>query len=48
VLIGSVETPVANYAFDVTPARLVAGLITERGIVAAREEAILELYPEHR
>ena len=29
-------SPVANYAFDVTPARLVTGLITERGIVAAR------------
>jgi methylthioribose-1-phosphate isomerase len=48
VLIGSAETPAANYAFDVTPARLVTGLITERGIVAAREEAILERYPEHR
>jgi methylthioribose-1-phosphate isomerase len=47
VLIGSAETPVANYAFDVTPARLVTGLITERGIVAPREEAIVELYPEH-
>jgi methylthioribose-1-phosphate isomerase len=47
VLIGSAETPAANYAFDVTPARLVTGLITERGIVAAREEAIVELYPEH-
>ncbi len=28
-------TAVANYAFDVTPARLISGLITERGIVAA-------------
>nr|MDA8163873.1 S-methyl-5-thioribose-1-phosphate isomerase [Desulfobacteraceae bacterium] len=38
----------ANYGFDVTPARLVTGLITERGISAAREEAILELFPEYR
>ncbi len=36
----------ANYGFDVTPARLVTGLITERGIVAAREEAITALFPE--
>ena len=26
-------SPVANYAFDVTPARLVTGLITERGLL---------------
>ncbi len=30
----------ANYAFDVTPARLVTGLITERGLVAANQDAI--------
>ena len=29
-------SPVANYAFDVTPARLVTGLITERGVLQAR------------
>jgi methylthioribose-1-phosphate isomerase len=33
-------SPVANYAFDVTPARLVTGLITERGIVAASRAAL--------
>ena len=38
----------ANYGFDVTPARLVTGLITERGICRAEETDILELYPEHR
>jgi methylthioribose-1-phosphate isomerase len=38
----------ANYAFDVTPARLITGLITERGICAASEQAILELFPEYR
>jgi len=34
VRIAGAETPVANPAFDVTPARLVTGIITERGIVA--------------
>jgi len=36
----------ANHAFDVTPARLVTGLITERGICAASEEEIGGLFPE--
>lgn len=48
VLIGPADTGAANFAFDVTPARLVTGLITERGIVAPKEEAIVKLYPEHR
>jgi methylthioribose-1-phosphate isomerase len=39
-------TPISNYAFDVTPARLVTGLITERGICAASEEGLGELFPE--
>ncbi|MEZ4718410.1 MAG: hypothetical protein R2851_20305 [Caldilineaceae bacterium] len=42
------HSPAANYAFDVTPARLVTGLITERGICAASEEGVLGLYPEKR
>jgi methylthioribose-1-phosphate isomerase len=37
---------VANYAFDVTPARLITGLITERGIVAASKEALARAFPE--
>jgi len=37
-----------NFAFDVTPARLVTGLITERGICAASERGLLSLYPERR
>ncbi|MBA2585176.1 MAG: S-methyl-5-thioribose-1-phosphate isomerase [Chthoniobacterales bacterium] len=37
----------ANYGFDVTPARLVTGLITERGICQANEQSILALFPEH-
>ena len=36
-------TAAANPAFDVTPARLVSGLITERGIVAAEEGALRRL-----
>lgn len=46
VLICPAATRAANYAFDVTPARLVTGLITERGITAANETAITKLYPE--
>ncbi len=41
-------SPAANYAFDVTPARLITGLITERGIAPASEEGLLALYPERR
>jgi methylthioribose-1-phosphate isomerase len=39
-------SPVANYAFDVTPARLVTGLITERGVMAATREALAASFPE--
>lgn len=39
-------SPVANYGFDVTPARLVTGLITERGICAASTAGLLTLFPE--
>jgi len=35
-----------NYAFDVTPARLVTGLITERGIAPASSEGLAALFPE--
>ncbi|MCW5747506.1 MAG: S-methyl-5-thioribose-1-phosphate isomerase [Alphaproteobacteria bacterium] len=53
---GAVETvailpdgsPAANYAFDVTPARLVTALITERGVCPASEAGLLSLYPEQR
>ena len=51
---GSIQTvriapegaPAANYAFDVTPARLVTGLITDRGTCAASEAGLVGLYPE--
>jgi methylthioribose-1-phosphate isomerase len=37
---------VANYGFDVTPARLVTGLITERGVIAASRQALAQAFPE--
>jgi len=40
------DSPAANHAFDVTPARLVTGFITERGMCDASETAIAALYPE--
>ena len=48
VLLTPEDSPARNYGFDVTPARLVTGLITERGICAASEEGVLGLYPEQR
>lgn len=39
-------SPVANYAFDVTPARLITGLITERGVLAASRDALAKAFPE--
>jgi methylthioribose-1-phosphate isomerase len=39
-------SPAANPAFDVTPARLVTALITERGVCKASEAGLLSLYPE--
>ncbi len=41
-------SPAANYGFDVTPARLVTGLITERGICPATADGVWGLYPERR
>jgi methylthioribose-1-phosphate isomerase len=40
------NTPVANYSFDVTPARYVSALITERGIVKAERAAIHSMFPD--
>jgi methylthioribose-1-phosphate isomerase len=37
---------VANYAFDVTPARLVSGLITERGVIAPRRDALAAAFAQ--
>jgi methylthioribose-1-phosphate isomerase len=48
VEISAPGSPAANPAFDVTPARLVTGLITERGVCEASREGLLALYPERR
>ena len=48
VAITAPGTPARNPAFDVTPARLVTGLITERGVCAASADGLLSLYPERR
>jgi len=46
VLICPAPSPAANFAFDVTPARLVTGFITERGVCQATEADICRLFPE--
>ncbi len=48
MLIVPENTPVENYGFDVTPASLVTGLITERGVSEASYEGIIELFPEKK
>jgi methylthioribose-1-phosphate isomerase len=48
VLLTPTSSPTKNYGFDVTPARFINGLITERGICEANEESILKLYPEKK
>jgi methylthioribose-1-phosphate isomerase len=49
VRVTPVHSPAANYAFDVTPARLVTGFITERGVCGASAEEIRKLFPDrHR
>lgn len=48
VLLTPKDSPAANYAFDVTPARFVTGIITERGICDANEKSLIELFPEYR
>ncbi|RZB30734.1 MAG: methylthioribose-1-phosphate isomerase [Desulfobacteraceae bacterium Eth-SRB1] len=46
VLIPPENSPAANFAFDVTPARLVTGFITENGICRATEQDIMRLFPD--
>ncbi len=46
VLLTPEDAPVTNYGFDVTPARLVTGIVTERGVSAATREGLAELFPE--
>jgi methylthioribose-1-phosphate isomerase len=45
MLITDIESNAANYAFDVTPARLITGLITEKGICQAERDSIRNLFP---
>ncbi|MFW5729792.1 MAG: hypothetical protein ACOCYG_09005, partial [Spirochaetota bacterium] len=40
------DTPAWNFGFDVTPAHLVTGLITERGVCRADEESVTEMFPD--
>ena len=40
-------SPAANFGFDVTPARLISGFITERGVTPATRDGLATLYPEH-
>ncbi len=46
VLVPPAKSPAANFAFDVTPARLITGLITENGVCRADETDICRLFPE--
>jgi len=39
-------SPIANYGFDVTPSRLVTGLITERGVLKADRNALRSAFPD--
>ena len=48
VLLTPEDSPAANYAFDVTPSRLITGLITERGLCNANEKDICALFPEFK
>jgi len=47
VLIAPEKSPAANYGFDITPSRLITGLITERGTCEASENGLLSLFPEN-
>ncbi len=40
------DSPAANFGFDVTPARLITGLITERGVLPATREGLAQAFPE--
>jgi methylthioribose-1-phosphate isomerase len=48
MLITDAGSHAANYAFDVTPARLITGLITEKGICKAEKGGILNLFPDKK
>lgn len=46
VLLTNESSNALNYGFDVTPAKLVDGIITERGVCAANEKALMKMFPE--
>jgi methylthioribose-1-phosphate isomerase len=46
VQVSAPGTPAANPAFDVTPARLVTAIVTERGVAPPSREGLLRLFPE--
>jgi methylthioribose-1-phosphate isomerase len=48
VSVAPAGTRAANYGFDVTPARLVTALITERGIVRAEKSALEAMFPDQK
>ena len=48
ILIAPENSPAVNFGFDVTPARLITGIITERGVSLAQEEDLLRLFPERQ
>ena len=48
VLLAPEDSKALNYGFDITPARLITRLITERGICKAEEKDILRLFPEYK
>ncbi len=48
VLICPIESAAINYGFDITPARLITGIITERGLCEANEQGLLKLFPENK
>lgn len=48
VLLTPENSHASNYAFDVTPARLITGIITERGICSPNKESILYMFPEKK
>lgn len=48
ICIAPAGTQALNLGFDVTPARLISGLITERGICQASESGLLDLFPERQ
>ena len=48
ILITDPSSKISNYAFDVTPARLITGLITQKGICKPEKNSILELFPKKK